>query len=247
MTEAAQRTSGRLEPALRRLAALADLDSEAIAALRTAFARARSIRPREEILSERRPVAARLILIEGWAARTRVLPDGRRQILNFALPGDLIGHCRQEAPLASSSLIALTRARVCVAPAPSTSPSLESAYAMSGALEESYQLSQIARLGRMSAHERILDAFLELSERLELAGLTHGGAFEMPVTQEMLADALGLTSVHINRMLQQSRKTGEISLSHGTLVLHDPDALRTSLGREPARVSEIWPKPVGRV
>jgi CRP-like cAMP-binding protein len=228
-------------PVLRRFAALALLDGAAEEALSAALQKSRTMPPRHELLIEGQEIGEPLILVDGWAARTRMLEDGRRQIMNFTLPGDMIGLCDQVDPIASSTMIALTRITVCPAPDSRLSPALRAAYAMSRALEEGHLLGQITRLGRLSAHERIEDLFLELLERLDLAGLAEGGGFAIPLTQEQLADAVGLTPVHVNRMLQQARQAGALTWRAGILTLRDPRAVRRKVGRRKIRVSAPWP------
>lgn len=227
---------------LRRFAALTHLDRAAEEALALSLKKPRSIPARHELLVEGQEICETLILVDGWAARTRVLEDGRRQIMNFTLPGDMIGLCEQIDPIASSTTIALTHITVCPAPDRRISPALDRAYATSRALEEAHLLGQITRLGRLSAHERIEDLFLELLERLELAGLAVNGGFALPLTQEQLADAVGLTSVHVNRMLQQARQAGALTLRSGILTLKDPRAVRRKVGRRKIRVSAPWPQ-----
>lgn len=224
-------------PAVRRLDALSPLDADALDALALATERARTVQQRRELLTEGAEIAETLLVLDGWGARVRHLPDGRRQIMNFVLPGDLIGLCDQDRPVASSTVTALTPMLVCPAPPRGTARALDRAYAMSRALEEAHLLAQITRLGRMSAHERIADLTLELNERLEMAGLAEGGRFTIPLTQEVLADALGLTPVHVNRMLQQARRARELSWTGRELRLHDPQALREQVGRPPVRVT----------
>ena len=220
-----------LEPAFRRLASLAPLDEAALAALVDAASHARQFRARAELLAEGQPFPDPLLMLRGWAARTRVMEDGRRQIIDFVLPGDVIGHGCPVMPVNAVALVALTSVSLCVAPAPSTSPQLEAAYAYGRALNETYLFGQIARLGRMNAHERLEDLCLELFERLDLAGLTEKNGFAMPITQEMVADALGMTPVHVNRMVQQSRQTKTLSWRGGVLTLHDADAMRRRVER----------------
>lgn len=222
---------------LRRFRALAPLDPIAIAALQDATERSFPVAMRQELLHEGREIEQPLLLIRGWAARTRCLEDGRRQIINFIVPGDLIGFTGLEKALAPSTVMALTDVVVCAAPDPSRSASLADAYAISRALDESHLLGQVTRLGRLNAHERIQDLLLELLERLELAGLASNGRYSIPLTQETLADALGLTPVHVNRMLQQARQAGQLSWQGGVVILHDPTAIRRKVGRLKVRVS----------
>lgn len=226
-----------INPVIRRLGALAMLDGAAISALEKALDRAITARVGQELLHEGQEIVNAMLLVRGWAARTRCLEDGRRQIINFLLPGDLIGYSDLPRPLAPSTVVALSDLLWCPAPDAHSSASLARAYSTSRAIDEAHLLGQITRLGRLSADERIQDLLLELMERLELAGLAQGGRCEIPLTQEMLADALGLTPVHVNRMLQQARQAGELSWRSGQLVLHDPKAIRRKVGRLKVRVS----------
>lgn len=232
--------SGR-QPAVTRLAALAALDRVSLARLEVAVESAHLLKPREELLSEGSAVGEPQLIVSGWAARVRVLSDGRRQFLSFLLPGDLVGLCSQPRPLAVSTVAALTPLSVCIAPTADPGSPLADAYAASRALDEAYLLAQITRLGRLNAQERIGDLLLELYERLSLAGLAAHGAFELPMTQETLADALGLTPVHTNRMLQQARREGDLRLNSGRATLGDVAALTRKLGRTATRVSAADP------
>lgn len=223
--------------AFARLTALAPLDDDDRRLLAAALARTRVVRPRRELATEGTPVAGPLVLVDGWAARVRLLADGRRQFLAFLLPGDVVGLHHQRAPLAAATTVTLTQVTVATAPhAPPATP-LGHLFAVDGALAEAYLLAQVTRLGRLSAQERISDLLLEFHERLAPAGLVHHGRFEVPLTQEMIADALGLTSVHVNRMLQQARRDGDVLWERGRVTLPDPAALATKLGRHPPRVT----------
>ena len=225
-------------PALRRLASLAPLDTWSFDAIEAALAKRQRVRRRRDIIGEGKPVAGARRIVSGWAARVRIFADGRRQFLSFLLPGDLIGLCRQPEALAVSTVTTLTEVEICPAP---ESTALETVYAVSSALEEAYLLEHITRLGRMSALERIYSLFLEFHERLSRNGLATKEGFDMPLTQEMLGDALGLTAVHINRMLQDARRADILELNGGRVRLCNPAMLAQQIGREPIRVTEICP------
>ena len=77
---------------------------------------------------------------------------------------------------------------------------------------------------------------LELHERLALSDLSHGRSFELPITQETLADALGLTAVHVNRMLQAARRAGDLIWSSRSMTIPDPRQLARKVGRAQIRV-----------
>lgn len=224
--------------AIHRLAALAPLDTSARAAIADAALRSRSIKAARELLVEGAPMVSTLLILNGWAARARVLPDGRRQIMSLLLPGDLIGNCQHSRPLSVSTVVALSPLTICAAPS-SCSPSLQEAYHVSHALDEAYLLAQITRLGRLSAEERLVDLMLEIRDRLALCGLVSDGGFAWPLTQSALADALGLTPVHVNRTIQQLRRRGDVVLSAGRLQLTDPARLIQRVGHITARVTAV--------
>jgi CRP-like cAMP-binding protein len=228
-----------LEPAFQRLAALAPLGADEIAALVDAAASSQRVPAHREIVAEGQPAVRPSIVLSGWACRVRLFSDGRRQILSLLLPGDLIGMCRQREPLAATSIVALTAVTLCRAPAPreaAAGTGLAEAYLLSGALEEFYLFRHIARIGRLSAYERLLDWMLEVRERLALACLASDDRVPLPLTQEALADALGLTSVHVNRMLQLMRREGVIELTGGMVRLHDIQRLCQLVDYRPGRV-----------
>ncbi|MEH3048409.1 Crp/Fnr family transcriptional regulator [Sphingomonas adhaesiva] len=226
------------EAALLRLAALSPLAPATLSALAVAVAHVQTVRARRELLSEGRAIEAPQLLVRGWAARVRLLPDGRRQFLNFLVPGDVIGLSDVPQPLATATVVAVTDVMVCTPPDAAQLPDLAAAYAIARAMDEAQLLAQIVRLGRFNAQERIADLLLELHERLTLNGLARGNAFDVPLTQEAVADALGLTSVHVNRMVQQARRDGDLQWKGGRVTLTDPVALAQKIGRQPPRVQD---------
>jgi len=224
-------------PALHRLSRLAPLEAVAVTALREAMRQPQLLRPRRDLAVEGREISSPQMILSGWGARVRILLDGRRQFLSFLLPGDLVGLCRRQRPVATSSIVTLTDMVTCVPPPWGVCSSLDEAYAVAQALDEAYLLAQVARLGRMNALERISDLMLELHERLAMSELVHGRSFELPITQETLADALGLTAVHVNRMLQAARRAGDLHWSSRSMTIPDPKALSRKTGRARIRVT----------
>ncbi|PVX30031.1 Crp/Fnr family transcriptional regulator [Sphingomonas pokkalii] len=225
----------------RRLSGLAQLTDPDRALLQDATLHPQLVPTARDLIVEGQRTAGPLLVLEGWLGRTRLFRDGRRQILSFLVPGDVITETACAHPVALSTITALSDARLCPAPPPN-SPGLEQAYAASAALTECYLFRQIARLGRMSAYERILDWLNEMHERLALAGVAGPDSFVMPLTQEILGDALGLTSVHVNRTLQAMRRDGILEWRGGVVRMvqaaraSDPSATRGTAARiaEPA-------------
>lgn len=245
-------TEKSAEPALCRMSRLADLSSQAKAALSRAIARKRILPAHQDLLSEGAPIPTKLLIVAGWAARIRHFTDGRRQILSLLLPGDLIGHCWQADPLAVSTITSISSLAYC--PLPEDHDDLDEACAVSHAFEEAILLAQIARLGRLNAEERLIDLFLELKDRLDLCGLASRDRSKSPgngasdtsqavtfpflLTQDMLADATGLTTVHVNRTLQQLRRDGSLTLHAGKMTLSSPDQLAEWVGYAPPQVMQ---------
>ncbi|MFZ3485503.1 Crp/Fnr family transcriptional regulator [Sphingomonas sp. 3-13AW] len=216
-----------------RLASIARIAPEGLQMLDEAAMRARVVAPHRDIVYEGERIQQPLLMLSGWACRTRTLMDGRRQVLSLVLPGDLLGYSAHHQQTALASVTAITGSVVCPAPtfaAGDDCLGLVAAYAASNVLDESYLLAQITRLGRMNALERISDWMLEIHERLCLADIISGNSFQLPVTQELMADALGLTSVHVNRTLQAMRREGLLDLRGGTATLLDPSRMRAMVG-----------------
>ncbi|OAF10025.1 cyclic nucleotide-binding protein [Bradyrhizobium centrolobii] len=221
------------EPAIRRLNALRPLSAEASAALEQAILEGmQRAGSGEDLISEGDPVDSVRIVLSGWLSRYKTLEDGRRQIVNFVFPGET---CDAHAFLLSvmdHSIATMTpvvyseikRAR------------FESLVASDGSLAEAFwcetllsnaiQREWAINLGRRVALERVAHLFCEIFERLRPVGMIDGNSCLMPVTQMDLADATGLSVVHLNRTLQELRATGLIVLRERTLTVSDLDALK---------------------
>jgi len=180
------------------------------------------------------------ILLEGWALRQRGLAGGRRQIFGFVLPGDVFGLCARPDHIVMCSIVAATA--VTSSPLPFLGGAMrEEAGALREfvwhmiAREEACLLDQVVRLGRQSAHERLLHLLLELHARLREVGKTDGPAFHLPLSQEVLSDALGLSVVHTNRTLQQLRREQLIETHGSHLILSDPERMAEIARYRPSR------------
>jgi CRP-like cAMP-binding protein len=236
----AQPALSTVEPAIARLIALAPLGPDELNLLLTSAATRRRFGPHREILAEGKPIPGGRLVLQGWACRTRIFRDGRRQILSFLLPGDLIGICTQPSPVATTLVTALTEVILCPVPDPAEAgPGLQTIYAVSRALEEAYLFRQIGRLGRLSAYERLADWMMEIQERLLPIGEATSSGFPMPITQEALGDALGLTSVHVNRTLRQMRHEGLMDIRGGRVSLIDRQRLIQLADFRPTNIGAV--------
>ena len=180
------------------------------------------------------PVAARVI-ISGWACRQRTLPDGRRQIFGLLLPGDTVGLNVTATPLDQMATVAINRVesmdalmlREILTLGDVRYARLKAAIDETRRLEDVYLLNHVMRLGRQSALERLAHLILEIQERTRLAGLLQAGRFPMPLTQEVLSDALGLSIVHVNRTMQQLKRDRLIEVKSGQVAVLDQRRLET--------------------
>jgi CRP-like cAMP-binding protein len=165
------------------------------------------------------------VIVSGWGCESRILPDGRRQIFSFLLPGDVVDLTRS-SQVGRRSFTSLTRleivdAAVLLAAEPSDAAALTETLSASVARMEDRLFDHMVRIGRLTAKERVLNLLLELYDRLHAVGMVKDDTFRLPLTQEVFADALGLSIVHINRTLQQLRRAGRITLKGGMVTLHD--------------------------
>jgi CRP-like cAMP-binding protein len=193
-------------------------------------------------------------ILSGWACRQRLLSDGRRQIFSLLLPGDAVGFCVEPSPLSSAAVVALTKVALTTADSltgglipPASSPSsaqdpwqFADHMRRSASLEDELLLDHVVRLGRQTAYERTAHLLLELHWRLSLIGQADGHRFAMPLTQEVLADFLGLSIVHVNRTLQQLRRERLIEMSGSHVVLLEAAQLAVIADYQPPVLPQTW-------
>lgn len=174
-----------------------------------------------------------LTLLSGWAFRFKTLPDGRRQILNFLLPGDFIGLQQKMTDAASHGVEALSRVRLCsfqrntVWTLHRELPSLGYDITWLAAHEEALVDNNLLSVGRHNALERIATVLLVLHARASVhEPCAPGRGVLFPVTQQHLADALGLSLVHTNKTMRRLARAGLCDWQPGPrLHLPDPAAL----------------------
>ena len=174
-----------------------------------------------------------VFVVSGWVGRVVDLHDGRRQIVAFYIPGDLVGFSSRPGAQARASHICLTNVVTANAREVIRNARQESVryYALIGALnavEDEINkglIDQIVRVGRMAAHERMIDLIADLYRRHRRAGLGFANGFVFPLTQETLGDAIGLSTVHINRVLQQLRRENIIKTTTGRIEIPNPALL----------------------
>jgi CRP-like cAMP-binding protein len=172
-------------------------------------------------------------LYSGWAFRFKTLPDGRRQILNFLLPGDLLGLQAAMFDAAQHGIEALTDVQLCLLPRRKVwnlfdeMPGLAFDVAWLGSREEGYVDENLTSVGRRTAAERAAALIIMLYKRSKALGLvSDDDTFAFPLTQQHIADALGLSLVHTNKTLARLRRLGMFTRANGSLTLTNPRVLQ---------------------
>ncbi|HTG38936.1 Crp/Fnr family transcriptional regulator [Sphingomonas sp.] len=214
-------------PFLERIRRLGDLTADALAQFERAIYPPRRIGARGVLLAELRFPSVQRALISGWAGRVRILSDGRRQLIELFLPGDMIEITSSTATAnPDDAVVALTEVTSCaIDPAIWDDPALRDLRRKLDRFATALLRNQVMRLGRQSAYERLGHLLLELRERQAVAGMDAGTVVAMPLTQEMLGETLGLTTVHLNRTLQQLRREAMVRTSRAGIELPDPETL----------------------
>lgn len=215
---------------LERFVRLSEDDRRSIAALRSAPLL--TVPPRTDIIREGdQPDVVRL-MVSGWASRYKDLPDGRRQIVGFFIPGDFCDLNVYILQTMDHSIGALTAVSyLAIQPdileqLTHSRPRIAQALLWHELVSFSIMREWLLSLGQRSALERIGHLIVELYMRMRGIGQARDGTFDFPITQADLAEATGLTQVHVNRTLQELRREGLIELSRRKLRILDFDRLR---------------------
>lgn len=171
-------------------------------------------------------------VLSGWAIRHKSFENGRRQILNIAVAGDFLGLQSSLFSEMTHSVEALTDMILCVFAREriwelyNSQSGLAFDLTWLAAREEQVLADQLANIGQRSAFHRIAHMILLVFDRARIAGLVQGNKLALPLTQEHIADAMGLSLVHTNKTLQRLRQTGWLTWDRGILVLKNQAKLR---------------------
>ena len=194
------------------------------------------VRPKHDLLREGEPAEYVYTLFSGWMIFYKSLPSGKRQILRFALSGDLIGFQPVlQAPM-NYSVRTLTEVELCAFPRAKLGtmleerPELATRLALMNARDAALCQHHLLGTGRKSAKERVAFLLLEILYRVRSMGqimsVHEDGSIDFPVAQEEIGDAVGLTTVHVNRTLKELRDEGLVTNNHRRLTVHDEGTLK---------------------
>ena len=230
---------------VRKLGALCLMSEEEIAFMEGLQNNVLEAEKGQDFIEDGADFRTTFVVLNGWAIRYCLLPSGRRQILSYALPGDILGLYVNFRAKATYSAAALTRVRLAAVDPrrmleiSQKYPILAAGLSWCTAREFAILGDQAVRLGRLGAQQRLAHLLLELWHRLELIGKNEGDLLDMPMTQTDLADTLGLSLVHINRSLMGLRKKGLVTLHRDSIRLNNIDALSAMAEFNPEHLAEF--------
>ena len=214
-------------PLARKLAAFVALSDEDLARLDRLHQRRRSFEPGVDLVHQGQVDQSAYILAKGWVCSYKLLPNGARQIVDFQIPGDFLGlrsvlfrtadHNIEPVTQVEASEVIVTD----LLDAFTETPRLATAVLWAASRDEAMVVEHLVGIGRRNALERTAHYLLEFGARLKLVGLGTKEGYDCPLSQFMLADALGLSAVHVNRVLRQLREMGLVTFQKGHVTFDD--------------------------
>lgn len=213
---------------IEKLGGFAELAKADIAAIQEATSAPRKYVAKQDMIREGDQPGPVFIVLEGWGCRYKILPSGARQITAFLMPGDCcdlhigmlaeMDHSIQTITAAAIAVVSRTEMEALMA-----RPNIARAMYVAQLVDEGTLRSWIVSMGRRSSLERVAHLMCELYLRAFVVGeASEQGGVTLPLSQIVLADALGMTPVHINRVLKQLRDIGAMDLRRGRLQILDP-------------------------
>jgi CRP-like cAMP-binding protein len=218
-------------PLARKLGAFVALSEPELAALELFHQRRRIFDPGIDLVRQGQPGQSAFILANGWVCSYKLLSSGSRQIVDFQIPGDFLGLRSVLFRTSDHNVESLTKVEVSevssndLIEAFANTPRLATAVLWAASRDEAMVVEHLVDIGRRNAVERTAHFLLELGARLKLVGLGTREGYACPLSQFKLADALGLTAVHINRVLRQLREEGLMTFRSGQVIFDNFERL----------------------
>jgi CRP-like cAMP-binding protein len=225
-------SSPNMHPLIRKLESIIDVSEEEMRAITSLPVTVRELRADQDIVRDQDRPSQCCLVLEGFAFRYKVLEGGKRQIFSFHIPGDIPDLQSLHLTIMDHSLATLVDSRVAlithenVRKLVRAHPRIGDIFWRDTLIDAAVFREWMAGIGRRHAYARIAHLFCELFLRMRVVGLTNGDAFPMPITQAEIGDALGLSTVHVNRTLQELRRDRIIATRDGMLVVESWEALQ---------------------
>jgi CRP/FNR family transcriptional regulator len=234
-----------LECPLRAIVLFTPLDQETIERIQSARVGTRHLAKGQHICLEEEPVTEAFTLFNGHAFSYRLLPDGKRQITRFILPGDFLFVTDHESETTwPFSAEVVEQSTICVLSGDAMNRLFAERIQIAQSLvyihqvEERFLSEHITDLGRRTALERLARLYLELFRRKQLRGRVSGSRCYLPFTQEQLGDAIGLTSVHVSRLHTELQKAQLLSHQRRWLQMYDFERTASRFDYDPAYIQK---------
>ncbi|WP_050931040.1 Crp/Fnr family transcriptional regulator [Aestuariivita boseongensis] len=240
-------TSTEHSPLARKLSAFVALSEVELAVLAQLHQRRRSFVAGRELVHQGQSAQAAYILSAGWVCSYKLQADGTRQIVDFQLPGDFLG--LRSVLLRTSDhsfepIVDIEAAEVLKSDLLNTfarTPRLATAILWAASRDEAMVVEHLVGIGRRDADARMAHFLLELGTRLALVGMGSKDGYDCPLTQYHLADALGLSAIHVNRVLRHLRESGLVTFRDRRVSFHDYGALVELAEFDPAYLDQTGP------
>lgn len=200
-----------------------------------------------ELLHQGQSDQSAYILVSGWACSYKILQDGQRQIVDFQIPGDFLGLRSVLLKMSDHSIEPITDIEMTeilvtdLMEAFAQTPRLALAILWAASRDEAMVVEHLVDIGRRNSVERTAHFLLELGARLTLIGAGSQSGYHCPLTQQHLADALGLSAVHVNRVLRQLREMGLLTFRGGFVRIENYERLAHFAEFEPAYLDQNGP------
>ncbi|NBC19864.1 MAG: helix-turn-helix domain-containing protein [Alphaproteobacteria bacterium] len=218
-------------PLAQKLSCFVDLSDAELAVLASLHARRRIFTPGRDLVYQGQSAQAVYILASGWVCSYKIQSDGSRQIIDIQIPGDFLGlrsallrtsdHSFEPITDIEASEVFTTDLLAAFA----DTPRLATAVFWAASRDEAMVVEHLVTVGHRDADARVAHFLLELGSRLALVRMGSRDEYDCPLTQYHLADALGLSAVHVNRVLRQLRESGLVTFRNGHVSIHNYENL----------------------
>jgi CRP-like cAMP-binding protein len=225
-------SNAELYPLVRKLETIVDLSAEEREAVLGLPVAVRILNADQDIVRDHERPTQCCLILTGFACRYKTLPGGKRQIMSFHIPGDLPDLQSLHLEVMDHGLGTLTESRVAFITHGTmrafirAHPRIGDVFWRDTLIDAAVFREWVTNVGRREAYQRVAHLFCELFVRLEAVGLNNGESYAMPITQAELADATGLSTVHVNRTMQALRANGLITTKNGRVVIEDWEGLQ---------------------
>lgn len=213
---------------IEKLNGFATLSTAEVTALAAATSAPRTYVAKHDLIREGDRPGPVFVVLDGWACRYKILPSGSRQILAYLMPGDscdlhvgLLAEMDHSIQTITPAVVA-TIERGDIDRLMDQHRGIAKAMYLGQLIDEGTMRAWITSMGRRSSIERAAHLMCELYLRARNVGLTLEYRFALPLSQTMLADSLGMTPVHLNRVMKELRGSGAMTLQRGSLIIEDP-------------------------